>query len=211
MYQGMTVKQLREECKSRGLKGYSRLPKAGLVSALEAPRGAFSYSEPCHTQAGSGGAEIKPHRLSPKATSQARQIDDQDRGGIPAPHSQQEAKMETTYRVTGVGHHSGSFEREFTDAQKGIDFARACVRKATSPKYAKTIKLARIVEALEQGEDVTITPAGQVTVSRHNGRAYAPPGYLIRGRRDGLTTNIGRTCNEQAWKDAGWALSLAVA
>ena len=119
--------------------------------------------------------------------------------------------METTYKVTGVGCHSGPFEFEFTDPQAGVDFARACVRKAVSPKYAGTVKLTRIIKALEQGNDVTVTPVGTVTISRHDNRAYAPPGYLIRGRRDNLVTNIGRTCAEAQWKNAGWALSLVAA
>ena len=211
MYQGMTVKQLRAECKARGLYSYSRLKKADLVSVLEADS-KFSYDGPCHTQAGPGGEEIKPHggdRLSPKEIWQARQVDDQDRGGIP--HLPKEVPMETTYKVTGVGYNSGPFEFEFIDPQKATDFARACVKEAVSPKYASTVKLTRIIKALEQGEDVTVAPSGQVTVSRHGGRVYAPPGYLIRGHRAGLVTNIGRTCNEQAWKEAGWALSLAAA
>ena len=167
----------------------------------------FSYNKPCHTQAGPGGEEVKAH-LSPKETWQARQIDDQDRGGIPGPHPQEVLMEKATYRVTGVGRHAGKFSRDFSDAQRATDFARACVKKAVNPGFGATVKITRTMKALEQGEDVTVTPSGQVTISRHDGRAYAPPGYLIRARRSGLSTDIGRTCNEAMWKDTGWALSL---
>lgn len=205
MYSGMTVKQLRRECRSRGLKGYSGLLKADLVGVLEA-HAAFSYDEPCHTQAGCGGEEIKPHGLSPKETWQARQVDDQDRGGIP--HPPKEVPMEMTYKVTGVGHRSGPFEFEFKRSRNAVSFARKCRAQAANPGFGATIKITRVIKALEQGEDVTVTPTGQVTISRHDGRAYAPPGYLIRARRGDLVTDIGKTCAEARWKNAGWALSL---
>ena len=119
--------------------------------------------------------------------------------------------METTYRVNGVGYHSGPFEFEFKSKNNAVGFARKCRAQAASPKYAATIRLTRVIEALEQGSDVIVAPSGQVTISRHDNRAYAPPGYVIRGRRGGLVTDIGRTCSEAQWKDAGWALSLAAA
>ena len=167
----------------------------------------FSYNKPCHTQAGSGGEEIKPHgwdKLSPKETWQARQVDDQDRGGIPNP-PQEVIKVKKSYRVVGEGRHSGKFERSFRGKDEAIGFARKCRAKAVNPSFAATIKV------LERGGDVTVTPSGQVTVTRHGDRAYAPPGYLIRGRRGDLATNIGRTCAEAQWKQAGWALSLVAA
>ena len=171
--------------------------------------GSFSYTRPCHTQAGKEGEEVKAHGgglLSPKEIWQSHQIDDQDRGGIPNP---QEVPMATTYRVTGVGRHSGSFTHEFTDAQKATDFARACVKKAASPSYAATIKLTRALTALEQGNDVAVAPSGRVIeVSRRGDRAYAPPGYVIQATRRELRTRLGKTCNEGYWKDAGWALGL---
>jgi len=70
-----------------------------------APRGEFSYDEPCHTQAGPGGEEIKPHVVDPRAVWRGFQIDDQDRGGIPDPGSyqQEETVEERAAVVLAVG------------------------------------------------------------------------------------------------------------
>ena len=164
-------------------------------------KGEFSEDAPCHTQAGAGGEEIKPHGYSPKEIWQARQIDDQDRGGIPNPQEVDMARnfvyMSDDRRIVA---RKGNQERRYVGRR--IDAGHKSQMEAAGWKF---------LAALKDGGDVTVKPSGQVTVSRHGGRAYAPPGYVIQARRGELSTRLGKTCAEAAWKQAGWALSLVAA
>lgn len=198
MYSQMTKKALQGEWKRRGLKGYSRLPKAKLVAVLEGKKLASDS-----ISWGTSG------ELSPKEVDLGSQITDPGTGNVLVPHPGQIYKGGKMVKKS-----NGTFvapKGYGIVAQKG-DEKRSFVGRTVSANLKEAMakdgwEFTAVFQALSDGDDVVLDKKAGTVVVRKNGRTYAPQGYRIKAKKDGLVQTFA-SCQEKSWKDHGWALSL---